>query len=210
MIRINLLPHREQKRKARLRRFAFLSAMSFAAGFAVVAAAYTFVQQEIANQEERNAFLKGQNELLDKQIAEIETLKKERQALLDRKKVVERLQSNRSEAVHILDQLVRQTPEGVYLREIKQTDDQLVLNGYTQSNARVSTFMRSLNDSPIFEQPTLIEIKATPVGNKRLSEFNLRVKVTRAQAEEETKPGQAKKDGAKQDGAKPESGGGKA
>lgn len=179
MIRVNLLPHREQKRKARVRRFIVLSAISVGIGFAIVAAAYLGISAQIASQDERNTFLDQENSKLDKQIAEIETLKKERQLLLDRKKVVERLQSNRSEAVQVLDQLVRQLPEGVYLREIHQKDDSVTLNGYAQSSARVSTLMRGLNDSPIFEQPNLIEIKAATVNNTRVSEFNLTVKITR-------------------------------
>ncbi|MFC4160214.1 PilN domain-containing protein [Chitinimonas lacunae] len=185
MIRINLLPHREQKRKARARRFGALAALSLGIGAAVVGAGFTFLSAQIATQEERNAFLEEENARLDKQIAEIETLKKERQAMLDRKKVVEQLQSTRSEAVQILDQLVRQTPEGIYLRDLKQTNDQIEMIGYAQSSARVSTLMRSLNDSPIFEQPVLIEIQAATVGGQRLNEFRLTVKVTREDPEQD-------------------------
>jgi type IV pilus assembly protein PilN len=181
MIRVNLLPHREQKRKARARRFAGLAALFFLAGVGVTIAGYTVLSAQISIQDERNAFLEQENAKLDKQIAEIETLKKERQALLDRKKIVERLQSNRSEAVRVLDQLVRQVPEGIYLKEVRQKDDQITLVGYAQSSARVSTLMRSLNDSPIFEQPNLVEIKAVQVGTQRMNEFNLNLKITREQ-----------------------------
>lgn len=185
MIRINLLPHREQKRKARVRRFGALAALSLGIGAAVVGAGFTFLSAQIAIQEERNTFLTEENTKLDRQIAEIETLKKERQTMLDRKKVVEQLQSTRSEAVQILDQLVRQTPEGIYLREVKQTNDEVNLVGYAQSSARVSTLMRSLNDSPIFEQPVLIEIRAITVGTQRLNEFLLKLKVTREEPEQD-------------------------
>ncbi|QDQ26618.1 PilN domain-containing protein [Chitinimonas arctica] len=198
MIRINLLPHRENKRKARVRRFAALAAISAVIGLATVGVAYAAISAQIAMQDERNAFLEQENAKLDKQIAEIETLKKERQLLLDRKKVVERLQSNRSEAVQVLDQLVRQMPEGIYLREIKQTDELVVLIGYAQSSARVSTLMRSLNDSSVFEQPNLIEIKAVTVNGLRLNEFNLTVKITREVAEVDPKGKKAaSKEGAK-------------
>ena len=197
MIRINLLPHREQKRKARVRRFTALSAMSVVAGAAIVVFAYLFIGAQISNQEERNAFLTAKNAELDKQIAEIETLKKERQQLLDRKKVVERLQSNRGEAVQMLDQLARQVPEGIFLKEIKQTNDQLLLIGYAQSSARVSTLMRSLEDSFIFEQPNLIEIKATNVGGQRVNEFSLNVKVTREKDEADEKAKANKKEAPK-------------
>ncbi|MGQ5524727.1 PilN domain-containing protein [Chitinimonas sp. PSY-7] len=179
MIRINLLPHREQKRKARLARFAVLAGISAGIGIAIVAFGYIALAAQIAQQGERNAFLEEENAKLDKQIAEIETLKKERQMLLDRKKVVERLQSNRSEAVQILDQLTRQTPEGIYLSEIKQENNLITLTGYAQSSARVSTLMRSLNDSPVFEQPNLIDITADAKTGQRLNMFRLTVLVTR-------------------------------
>ncbi|PHV11983.1 PilN domain-containing protein [Chitinimonas sp. BJB300] len=193
MIRINLLPHREQKRKARLARFAVLAGISVGIGIAIVAAAYLALAAQIAMQAERNAFLEEENAKLDKQIAEIETLKKERQLLLDRKKVVERLQANRGEAVQILDQLVRQTPEGIYLSEIKQTNNIISLTGFAQSSARVSTLMRSLNDSPIFEQPNLIDIKADATTGQRLNMFRLNVTITREADEDPAAKAKAKK-----------------
>jgi type IV pilus assembly protein PilN len=185
VIRINLLPHREQKRKARATRFAVLAGISVGIGLALVVAGYLTLSAQISTQEERNAFLSEENAKLDKQIAEIEVLKKERQQLLDRKKVVERLQSNRAEAVKIFDQLSRQTPEGVFLRSVRQEGDGVALEGYAQSSARVSTFMRSLNDSMIFEQPNLIYIRADRVGNFPASLFSLKVKIRREQTEEE-------------------------
>lgn len=183
MIRINLLPHRQEKRIARQRRFVGMLSFSFLAACGIVIAGYLLLSARIESQNERNEFLAAENAKLDKEIAEIEKLKAEKQALLDRKQIVERLQSNRTEVVHLLDQLTRQVPEGVYLKDVKQTDDLLVLNGFAQSNARVSTLMRNLNDSPIFEQPLLIEAKAASVGNQRLSDFTLNIKVTRAVAE---------------------------
>lgn len=192
MIRINLLPHREQKRKARIRRFAFLAGGAVVSGIVLVALAYAAIVTQIGIQDDRNAFLDAENAKLDKQIAEIETLKRERQLLLDRKKVVERLQSNRAEAVLMLDQLVRQVPEGIYLKDVIQTDDTVQLNGYAQSSARVSTLMRSLNDSAAFEQPNLIVIKSSLLNDTRLNEFNLTVKITREQVLEPGKAGQKK------------------
>lgn len=179
MIRINLLPHRQEKRLARQRRFVGLLGFSFVVACAIVIAGYLLLAARIETQNERNQFLAAENAKLDKEIAEIEKLKSEKQALLDRKQIVERLQSNRTEVVHMLDQLTRQVPEGVYLKDVKQTDDLLVLNGYAQSNARVSTLMRNLNDSAVFEQPLLIETKAASVGNQRLSDFILNIKLTR-------------------------------
>ncbi|MDR3425838.1 MULTISPECIES: PilN domain-containing protein [Silvimonas] len=179
MIRINLLPHREQARKARHNRYLAALGFTFVASAAVVALGYFFYQARLDTQNERNTFLTQENAKLDQQIAEIEKLKLEKQQLLDRKKVVERLQSNRSEDVKVLDQLTRQTPEGIYLKSVKQKDALLVLNGYAQSNARVSTLMRNLSDSPVFEQPTLVEVKSAQVANQRLSEFTLNVAITR-------------------------------
>jgi len=191
MIRINLLPHREQKRKARLQRFAVLATLFLGAGVALVIIGYLALSAQISVQEERNAFLTAENAKLDKQIAEIETLKKERQLLLDRTKVVGRLQSNRSETVKILDQLVRQTPEGIFFSEIRQVNDIITILGFAQSSARVSTLMRSLGDSPIFTQPNLVEIKAALVVDPRaakwgtrVSDFTLTVKVVREQEED--------------------------
>lgn len=180
MIRINLLPHREQKRIARQRRYISMLVVSFLAAAGIVLAGYMILSAKIDIQAGRNQFLTEENAKLDREIAEIDKLKAEKQALLDRKKIVERLQSNRTETVHMLDQLTRQVPEGVYLKDVKQTNDQLVLTGYAQSNARVSTLMRNLNDSPVFEQPLLIEVKSATVGNQRLSDFTLNVKLTRA------------------------------
>lgn len=179
MIRINLLPHREQKRKARLTRFVVLSVVSVAIGAALVGVGYVALSAQISSQEERNTFLTQENAKLDKQIAEIETLKKERQLLLDRKKVVERLQANRAETVKIFDQLARQTPEGIYFTEINQKGDKITLIGHAQSAARVSTLMRSLVDSSIFEQPNLVRIKSGIVGSQRVSDFELGVTITR-------------------------------
>lgn len=180
MIRINLLPHREEKRRARQRRFLSFLVFALVGAIGVTILGFTVLSAKIDTQQSRNDFLVAETAKLDREIAEIEKLKSEKQALLDRKKVVERLQSNRTEAVHVLDQLVRQTPEGIYLKDFKQADDQITLIGYAQSNARVSTFMRNINDSQTFEQPLLVEVKAANIGNLRLAEFNLRTRITRA------------------------------
>jgi len=190
MIRINLLPHREQKRQARQTRYLAMLGLVVLAAVAVVVVGYMFYAAQVDTQNSRNQFLSDENAKLDREIAEIDKLKSEKQQLLDRKKVVERLQSNRSELVRVMDQLTRQTPEGIYLSDVKQADDTLTLIGYAQSNARVSTLMRNLNDSDVFEQPLLIEVKAAQVGNQRLSQFTLRIKITRGadQAEDASSP----------------------
>lgn len=179
MIRINLLPHREHKRLARRRRFISLLVFGLLGGVGVAMLGFTVQAARIDTQKQRNQFIEGENKKLDLEIAKINKLKAEKQSLLDRKKVVERLQSNRTESVRILDQLVRQTPDGVYLKEFKQTGDKMVLTGLAQSNARVSAYMRNINDSKAFEQPLLNETKAATVGNLRLSEFSLQTRVER-------------------------------
>ena len=133
---------------------------------------------QIEYQERRNLFLSEQIVLLDKQIAEINQLKAEIAALDARKTVVEKLQSTRSDVVHLLDQMLRILPDGVYLKTLKQTGSKINLVGYTQSNARVSTLMRSIESSPWLEQPTLIQIVAATANGVRVSEFTLDFNLT--------------------------------
>ncbi len=183
MIPINLLPHRAERRKAQQRQFAVMAAVVAAIGIGVAVLVHGFFAQRIDAQNQRNKYLDEQIVLLDKQIDEIKKLKEQTQAMLERKKVVESLQSNRTEAVRLLDQLVRQLPEGMYLKQIKQTNDMVNVVGYATSNARVSTLMRNFEASPWLQDPRLVEIKAVKVGNNNLNEFNLNVKVTRAREE---------------------------
>jgi type IV pilus assembly protein PilN len=190
-IRINLLPHREERRKRARAHFAVLGAMTFVLGLVIVGAVHIVNAQRIAAQQDRNTFLKGEISKLDKQIADIKKLKDEIQALLARKQVIETLQADRAQTVHLLDQLVRQMPEGVYLRSVKQKGLAVNLVGYAQSNARVSTLMRNIESSPWLEKPELVEIKATTVNKLRVSEFNLNLSLKRPKPEEEKggKPG---------------------
>ncbi len=143
-------------------------------------AVYGVIGSRIEQQVDRNKYLDGEIAQLDKQIEEIQKLREQTQAMLARKKVVETLQGNRSEAVNLLDQLVRQLPEGVYLRSVKQAGATVNLTGYAQSNARVSSLLRNLEASPWLQEPSLVEIKAATTGNARLNEFTVNVKLTRA------------------------------
>ena len=142
MIRINLLPHREQKRQARQRQFVSIAIGLVILGLAVVGLVHVIFATQIENQLSRNKLLKDEIAKLDEQIKEIDKLREQTQALLARKQVVETLQTNRTEAVHILDQMVRQLPDGIYLRSLKQVGTKVTVVGYAQSNARVSTSMR--------------------------------------------------------------------
>ena len=158
IVRINLLPHREQKRQARQRQFVSLAVSLTVLGLAIVGLGHVILSSRIEEQQSRNTLLKTEIAKLDLQIKEIDRLRQQIQAVLSRKQVVETLQANRSEAVHLLDQLVRQLPDGVYLRTIKQVGSKVTLVGYAQSNARVSTLMRNIESSPWVGQPELVEI----------------------------------------------------
>jgi type IV pilus assembly protein PilN len=191
MIRINLLPHREQKRQARQRQFISLAIVVAALGLAVFGLGHVLFQAQIENQNSRNKLLKSEIAKLDEQIKEIDKLREQTQALIARKQVVEALQTNRTEAVHILDQLVRQLPDGIYLKSLKQVGTKVTVVGYAQSNARVSTLMRNVEASPWLEQPELVEIKAVPSPaskDMRVNEFALRFTVKRAAPPEQVKP----------------------
>ncbi|MCX7892022.1 MAG: PilN domain-containing protein [Burkholderiales bacterium] len=198
MIRINLLPHREARRKAQRRQLALLGAMVAGLAIAIAVLVHGVIAGYISAQEERNEFLKRENARLDKEIEEIKKLKDEIQALLARKQIIETLQADRSQTVLLLDQLVRQTPDGVYLKSLKQEGLKVNITGYAQSNARVATFMRNLESAPNFESAQLVETKAAEVNKRRLTEFNLNFRVKRAAPEDGQKPGGAKPAAAKQ------------
>jgi type IV pilus assembly protein PilN len=187
-VRINLLPHREERRKRGRQHFAVLGGLTAVLGAAIVGAGYLYVSGQIDNQNDRNVYLKSQIAILDKEISEIKKLKDEIAALLARKQIIETLQADRAQTVHLMDQLVRQMPEGVYLRSLKQSGLAVSINGYAQSNARVSTLMRNIESSPWLDNPKLIEIKASKVGSKRLSEFNMTLQLKRVQLKEAPKP----------------------
>ena len=191
MIRINLLPHREIKRAARRRQFNYLFVATLVLAAGVIGLGQAAISARLTVQDERNAFLETEIAKLDEKISEIKKIKSDTQALLERKQVVETLQSNRTEVVHLFDEMIRILPEGLYLRSLKQNGNVLELVGYTQSSARVSTLMRSFEDSPWFEQPELVEIKAATVNNLRANEFVLKVKQTKQQAETENKEGRS-------------------
>ncbi len=180
MIRINLLPHRELKRKARQQQIAVLAGMVGFLGLLVVWGIHDMIAEKIEFQNSRNQYLNEQVAILDKEIAEIREIKNQTQELLTRKQIVETLQNSRSEVVYLLDQLVRLLPDGVYLQSIKQEGHNITLVGYAQSNAWVSTLMRNLESSPWLESPLLIEIKAMTINNVRQNEFNMKIKLKQA------------------------------
>lgn len=179
MIRINLLPYREFARAARRRQFNFLLGIAVATGVGVVLLGHSYIAARQSVQDARNAFLEKEVAKLDLEISEIKKIREQTQALLERKQIVETLQSNRTEVVHLFDQMIRLLPEGLYLKSFKQSGDEITMTGYTQSSARVSTLMRNLEDSTWFESPRLVEIKAATVNNLRANEFVLTIKQVR-------------------------------
>lgn len=187
MIRVNLLPWREARRKAQRKHLGVLAVMVLVLGLAIVGLVHGVIAGYISAQDARNKFLKDENVRLDKDIAEIKKLQDEIAALLARKQVIERLQADRAQAVYLLDQLVRQVPDGIYLKSVKQQGLRVALVGYAQSNARVSTLMRNFQSSPHLEAPDLVEIKVAAVGNKRVSEFTMNVRLKQVQTEDSAK-----------------------
>ena len=179
MIRINLLPHREEKRKARRQQFYALIGMVSILAALIVFLVHSVIAGYITAQEAKNDFLKKEIAVLDKQLDQIKRLKEQTQALLVRKQIIESLQRDRAEAVRLLTEMTRQMPEGVYIRSLKQDGVKISLSGYAQSNARVSTLMRNIEASPWLEKPQLVEVKAVIVDKRRLNEFNMNAALKR-------------------------------
>ncbi len=171
--RINLLPYREQRRTRQRRQFAALMAGAVVVGVAIWVAGHALLSGYIENQTARNEYLKREIAKVDKEIEAVRRLREDIQALLGRKKIIESLQTDRGQSVLLLDQLAAQTPDGLYLRSLKQDGAKITLGGYAQTNARVSTFMRNLENAGVFEQPVLVEVKAVTVNNRRLADFSL-------------------------------------
>jgi type IV pilus assembly protein PilN len=189
MIRINLLPHREERRKERKLAFFKMLAMSALVGAGIALGIGGYIAAQIANQDQRNQFIKAENVRLDAQIKEIATLKQEIDALKARQQAVEDLQSDRNQPVYLMDELVKQVPEGIYLRSFKQENQRVVLVGFAQSNERVSELLRNLgNNSPWLERPDLIEIRSTAVGqgkdSKKVFDFTVNVGIKRPRDKE--------------------------
>jgi type IV pilus assembly protein PilN len=191
--RINLLPHRAERRKRAKKHFATVSAGTAIIGVALAFLMYQFYDRQITVQNDRNAFLASEIKKLDKDIADINELRNQIQALLARKQIIETLQADRAQTVHLLEQMVRQMPEGIYLKSMKQTGARVHIFGYAQSNARVSTLMRNIEASPWLTQPVLVEVKAATIDKKRVSEFTMFLNLKRAEpAKDAPKPAAGK------------------
>jgi type IV pilus assembly protein PilN len=190
MVKINLLPHREEKRKQRKAAFVALLGMAAVAGVVVVLAVGGIIAAKISGQNQRNEFIKAENAKLDVQIKEIASLREEIEALKARQQAVEDLQSDRNQPVYLMDELVKQVPEGVYLKSFTQEGQHVALHGYAQSNERVSELLRNLgNNSPWLEKPDLIEIRSVGVGQgrdaKKVFDFTVNVGIKRPRDQEQ-------------------------
>ncbi len=184
MIKINLLPHREEKRKQKKAAFYALLALGAIVGVGVVLLVGGYNAREISIQNQRNHVIKTAISGLDKKIAEIATLKQEIEALKARQQAVEDLQGDRNQPVYLLDELVKQIPSGVYLKGFKQEGQKVAIGGYAQSQERVSELLGNLAGvSPWLERPELVEVKSTGLGQgktaKKVVEFNLSVNIKR-------------------------------
>ncbi|MDE2048514.1 MAG: PilN domain-containing protein [Betaproteobacteria bacterium] len=198
MILINLLPHREARKKRRKEAFFASVLVSALAGGLILGVGYLALQNMIDNQTARNEYIKAKNKELDNQIKDIATLKQEIDSLRARQQAVEDLQADRNLPVHLFNELVTQMPEGVYLKDIKQTGQVVAMTGYAQSQERVSDLLRNTgNNSAWLEKPELVEIKAANVQlsnkeTKRLFEFTMKVSLKRPREKEPAKePGKA-------------------
>jgi len=194
MVRINLLPHRQVKRAERQRQFGIM-----ALGTVVLASALVFMGWSVINakkeaQDNRNRRLDEAIVKLDNEIKDIKALKDQINSVLERKQIVENLQTNRSQAVVVLDEIARQLPEGVFVRSIKQQGSAIEIQGSADTNARVATLVRNLTASTWMESPNLVEIKAVTVNNIKQNEFTLNVNLRAPQVDAE-KDAQAKKAG---------------
>ena len=192
MIRINLLPHREAKRKARRQQFYVLLGLVTVLAGLIWFLGFSVVNRQIAAQTEKDEFLKREIASLDKEIDEIKKIQEQTNALLARKRVIENLQANRTETVHLFNELAKQVPEGIYLRTLAQTAQFINISGYAQSNARINTLMNNLDESPLLERSTLVETKAEAVAGRRLNAFSITTVITR-QTTAAGAPGQGKK-----------------
>lgn len=164
---VNLLPYREKIKKEQVKQFVLLMAFCAGIGLSLIFMAHTVLSLEIENQVERNDFIKKENEKLEKQIAEIKNLRDEIKETLEKRRVVESLQVNRTDGVNILNELANKLPEGTAMKSIKKVGEKLTVVGETQSNARVSNYMNNLEDGSVFNKVELVEIKSVVVQNKR-------------------------------------------
>ena len=188
MILINLLPHREMARKKARQAFNPALGLSALAGLAIAGGIFLWYQHQLSEQQDRNAFISSEITKLDAEIKEVANLQGEIAALKARQEAVENLQADRNLPVHLMNEAVKQLPDGIYLKGIKQDNQNVLFTGVAQSNERVSELLRNLErNSDWVTKPELIEIVAanmalSPREQKRVYNFTVRVQLQRASA----------------------------
>jgi type IV pilus assembly protein PilN len=199
MTRINLLDWRAERRELRKRQFMAMLGIAGVVAVVTLLIAAAIMSHELSYQQQRNQFIKQQIADIDRQIKEIQDLEKVKANLLSRMKVVESLQQSRSATVHFFDEIVNTLPDGVFLTAIKQSGNDITIDGVAESNGRVSAYMKNLDASPWFADPQLVVIKTGEANRQRSSTFTLKVRnLTKA-----TDGGSGTAQGAKPQGAKP-------
>jgi Tfp pilus assembly protein PilN len=164
--RINLLPYRQEKRARKQREFIMMAIFAAIVAAVIVFLGNSFLQKKVDIQDSRNQLLTTEIRKLDEQIKEIDRLREEIRLAIERKKTVEALQANRAQSVHLLDQMAKRLPEGVYLKTAKQKGNTVTVTGYAQSNAHVSAFMRNIDASQWLDKPRLVEVKLTEIKDE--------------------------------------------
>jgi type IV pilus assembly protein PilN len=195
-VRINLLPHRQIKRAERKRQFGLMAAAVVVLGLAIIFSGYTYISAEISSQQSRNERLKNAIAKLDNEIKEIAGLKEKIGELRERIQAVESLQSNRSTAVTMLDEVARQIPDAIILQSLKQKGEVITLSGVADTNARVATLITNLSRSTILNSPQLVEVKSITQNNQKMSAFIVTIRQKLAAPATDAK-GQAKPKGGK-------------
>lgn len=192
MAHINLLPWREERNKQKQREFAFIAGSSVVLAGLIVLLSHIHFDGKIVNQNQRNTFLEGEIKVLDKRIGRIRELESLKEDLLARMNVIQELQSSRPESVHLMDELVRTIPEGVYLNSFAQKSRGIEMAGVAQSNARVSDYMRNIDSSDWLTDPRLGLIRTTEENRRRVANFTLQgSQKVRKNAEQDGTTGEA-------------------
>lgn len=199
MARINLLPWREWERERLKKEFFAVSGIAAAIGVVVVIMGYLYFSNAISSQNERNTYLETKIAELQKQVEEIEKLQRQKRQMQERIDVVQNLQAGRAVTVKVLDGLVHALPDGVYFTKLSLQGDTMNIDGTAEANARISSLMRALDESDLFDSPNLMSVKANPVFGESASNFTLTVKIVLpgVKSEDEQGSGRAKSKGRK-------------
>lgn len=187
MVRINLLPHRQVKRAEKQRQFGLMAIVTIALAAALIFMGWSYIDAKKQAQDERNQRLDAAIVKLDNEIKDIKALKDQINSVLERKQIVENLQTNRSQAVVVMDEIARQLPEGTFLTSLKQQGSSIEIQGTADTNARVATLVRNLTSSNWIDSPKLMVIAAKTVNNIKQNDFtlNMLLKAPQVDAEKE-------------------------